>query len=59
MTAEQLKAEALDIYKGFEKISKEGVVCSIPETGVNAQLGRFWCAPCKHLFQRLKKLGEP
>jgi hypothetical protein len=49
---------AATIYTGFETESLNGVVCSIPDTGLDTPPHRTWCARCQTRYKRLAKLAE-
>lgn len=54
----KLAAEAKRIYDGFRLESLNGVVCSIPDEGLDAKTHRFWCARCRQRYRDLKALAE-
>lgn len=54
----ELAEEAKLIFVGFENESLNGVVCSIPDSGLETKPHRTWCARCQRLYQRLKALAE-
>jgi hypothetical protein len=46
------------LYEGFWLESLNGVVCSIPETGLNTSPHRTWCVNCQRRWMELKALAD-
>jgi hypothetical protein len=54
----QLEQEKAAIYQGFVRESLNGVVCSIPDTGLDTPPHRTWCARCQKRYRRLAGLAD-
>lgn len=52
-----LALRASRIYHGFEIESMNGVVCTIPDTGLDTPPHRLWCVPCQARYRALKQLA--
>jgi hypothetical protein len=46
------------VWEGFVSESQNGVVCSIPDTGLNTPAHRTWCLRCQRRYMELKALVE-
>jgi hypothetical protein len=46
------------VWDGFVRESMNGVVCSIPDTGLNTLPHRTWCLRCQRRYMELKALVE-
>lgn len=46
------------VYDGFVRESMNGVVCSIPDTGLNTPPNRTWCVNCQGRYMELKAIVE-
>lgn len=46
------------VFEGFERESLNGVVCSIPDSGLNTPPHRTWCVRCQARYMELKALVE-
>ena len=54
----RLAEEAERIYEGFVSESLNGVVCSIPDEGLEARPHRMWCARCQQRYRDLAELAD-
>ncbi len=57
-SAEMLRKEARSIFRAFEDVSLNGVICSIPDEGLDMRPHRVWCARCQKLWKRVHALGN-
>lgn len=54
----ELAEKAERIYRGFVRESLNGVVCSIPDEGLETKPHRVWCRRCQQRYRDLQSLGE-
>lgn len=56
-TLEALRDRLIKVYRGFELESMNGVVCSIPDEGLDTRPHRMWCAGCQARYRELRQIG--
>lgn len=55
---EDLAFRASRIFRGFNHESINGVVCSMPDGGLDTPPHRTWCAGCQRLWRDLYRLAQ-